>query len=77
MDTQNEQLFGGDQELLLQCTVLAETLDADKPAFIQRWYKKDDYDSNVSDDIYNRHDRACNISIHSSNYYVIVIPRGY
>ncbi len=28
-------IFGGDQELLL----LAETLDADKPAFIQRWYK--------------------------------------
>ncbi len=27
-------LFGGDQELL----VLSETLDADKPAFIQRWY---------------------------------------
>ena len=49
MDTQNEQLFDGDQELL----ELAETLDADKPAFIQRWYKKDDYDSNVSDDIYN------------------------
>mmetsp|Transcript_28559 Transcript_28559/g.51717 ORF Transcript_28559/g.51717 Transcript_28559/m.51717 type:complete len:656 (+) Transcript_28559:57-2024(+) len=27
-------LFGGDQELL----VLSETLDADKPAFVQRWY---------------------------------------
>jgi hypothetical protein len=27
-------LFGGDQELL----VLSETLEADKPAFIQRWY---------------------------------------
>ena len=31
-------LFGGDQELL----VLAETLDADKPAFIQRWYPGSD-----------------------------------
>ncbi|KAK1735563.1 Rieske protein [Skeletonema marinoi] len=30
-------IFGGDQELL----VLAETLDADKPAFIQRWYSND------------------------------------
>jgi len=30
-------MFGGDQELL----VLSETLDADKPAFIQRWYKND------------------------------------
>jgi len=27
-------LFGGDQELL----VLSETLDADKPAFVKRWY---------------------------------------
>ena len=27
-------LFGGDQELL----VLSETLEADKPAFVQRWY---------------------------------------
>jgi hypothetical protein len=32
---QRTLIFGGDQELLL----LAETLDADKPAFIQRWYK--------------------------------------
>ncbi|KAL3822268.1 hypothetical protein ACHAXA_005901 [Cyclostephanos tholiformis] len=32
---QRALIFGGDQELLL----LAETLDADKPAFIQRWYK--------------------------------------
>lgn len=31
---QRALLFGGDQELL----VLAETLEADKPAFIQRWY---------------------------------------
>jgi hypothetical protein len=31
-------IFGGDQEVLL----LAETLDADKPAFIQRWYKTTD-----------------------------------
>ena len=31
---QRTLIFGGDQELLL----LAETLDADKPAFIQRWY---------------------------------------
>ena len=35
---QRTLIFGGDQELLL----LAETLDADKPAFIQRWYKKND-----------------------------------
>jgi len=34
---QRTLIFGGDQELL----VLAETLDADKPAFIQRWYKED------------------------------------
>lgn len=34
---QRTLIFGGDQELL----VLAETLDADKPAFIQRWYKND------------------------------------
>ena len=34
---QRTLIFGGDQELL----VLAETLDADKPAFIQRWYKDD------------------------------------
>ncbi|KAL7536912.1 hypothetical protein ACHAXR_011313 [Thalassiosira sp. AJA248-18] len=34
---QRTLIFGGDQELL----VLAETLDADKPAFIQRWYKAD------------------------------------
>lgn len=32
---QRTLIFGGDQELL----VLSETLDADKPAFIQRWYK--------------------------------------
>ena len=32
---QRTLIFGGDQELLL----LTETLDADKPAFIQRWYK--------------------------------------
>jgi len=32
---QRTLIFGGDQELL----VLAETLDADKPAFVQRWYK--------------------------------------
>ena len=34
-------IFGGDQEVLL----LAETLDADKPAFIQRWYKTTDWDT--------------------------------
>ena len=34
-------IFGGDQELL----VLAETLDADKPAFIQRWYSNDPGDN--------------------------------
>lgn len=34
-------IFGGDQELL----VLAETLDADKPAFIQRWYNSDQGDN--------------------------------
>eukprot|EP00578_Thalassiosira_sp_NH16_P023087 CAMPEP_0181088042 /NCGR_PEP_ID=MMETSP1071-20121207/6581_1 /TAXON_ID=35127 /ORGANISM="Thalassiosira sp., Strain NH16" /LENGTH=917 /DNA_ID=CAMNT_0023169943 /DNA_START=252 /DNA_END=3005 /DNA_ORIENTATION=- len=34
---QRTLIFGGDQELL----VLSETLDADKPAFIQRWYKND------------------------------------
>ena len=34
-------IFGGDQEVLL----LAETLDADKPAFIQRWYKTTDRDT--------------------------------
>lgn len=32
---QRTLIFGGDQELL----VLSKTLDADKPAFIQRWYK--------------------------------------
>lgn len=32
---QRTLIFGGDQELL----VLSETLDADSPAFIQRWYK--------------------------------------
>ena len=31
---QRALLFGGDQELL----VLSETLEADKPAFVQRWY---------------------------------------
>lgn len=31
-------LFGGDQELL----VLSETLDADTPAFVNRWYPSDD-----------------------------------
>ena len=34
---QRTLIFGGDQELL----VLAETMDADKPAFIQRWYPGD------------------------------------
>lgn len=34
-------IFGGDQEVLL----LAETLDADKPAFIQRWYTTTDHDT--------------------------------
>jgi len=34
---QRALLFGGDQELL----VLAETLEADKPAFVQRWYRGD------------------------------------
>ncbi|KAL7463845.1 hypothetical protein ACHAXS_004195 [Conticribra weissflogii] len=34
---QRTLIFGGDEELL----VLAETLDADKPAFIQRWYESD------------------------------------
>mmetsp|Transcript_12964 Transcript_12964/g.18512 ORF Transcript_12964/g.18512 Transcript_12964/m.18512 type:complete len:468 (+) Transcript_12964:864-2267(+) len=38
-------LFGGDQELL----VLSETLEADKPAFIQRWYP----DSNHNIDVNN------------------------
>jgi len=37
---QRTLIFGGDQELL----VLAETLDADKPAFLQRWYAGDDDD---------------------------------
>ncbi|KAL9181078.1 hypothetical protein ACHAXT_009883 [Thalassiosira profunda] len=32
---QRTLIFGGDQELV----VLAETLDADKPAFTQRWYQ--------------------------------------
>ena len=31
---QRTLIFGGDQELL----VLAETLDADRPAFLRRWY---------------------------------------
>lgn len=35
---QRALLFGGDQELL----VLAETLDADKAAFLQRWYPDKD-----------------------------------
>jgi len=40
---QRTLIFGGDQELL----VLAETLDADKPAFLQRWYAGDtDDDAN-------------------------------
>lgn len=34
---QRALLFGGDQELL----VLSETLEADKPGFIQRWYPSD------------------------------------
>ena len=34
---QRTLIFGGDQELL----VLAETMDADKPAFVQRWYSVD------------------------------------
>ena len=34
---QRALLFGGDQELL----VLSETLEADTPAFIQRWYPSD------------------------------------
>lgn len=37
---QRTLIFGGDQELL----VLSETLDADKPAFIQRWYKNNPVD---------------------------------
>jgi len=41
-------LFGGDEELL----VLSETLDADKPAFVKRWYptSKDDGNNNNNDD---------------------------
>ena len=39
---QRTLIFGGDQELLL----LAKTLDADKPAFIQRWYSNKDDDNN-------------------------------
>ena len=42
---QRTLIFGGDQELLL----LAKTLDADKPAFIQRWYKGDDNSSFTTD----------------------------
>lgn len=40
---QRTLIFGGDQEVL----VLSETLDADKPAFIRRWYKEnqDDLDT--------------------------------
>ena len=41
---QRTLIFGGDQELL----VLAETLDADKPAFIQRWYNNDQGDVDVT-----------------------------
>ena len=41
---QRTLIFGGDQELL----VLAETLDADKPAFIQRWYNNDQGDIDVT-----------------------------
>ncbi len=40
-------LFGGDQELL----VLSETLEADKPAFIQRWYPNTDGISNSLKDL--------------------------
>jgi len=40
---QRALLFGGDQELL----VLSETLDADKPAFIQRWYPNAGEDGNA------------------------------
>jgi hypothetical protein len=38
---QRTLIFGGDQELL----VLSETLDADKPAFVQRWYKDNTSDN--------------------------------
>ena len=38
---QRTLIFGGDQELL----VLMETLDADKPAFIQRWYKDNAFEN--------------------------------
>ena len=40
---QRALLFGGDQELL----VLSETLEADKPAFVQRWYPNAGEDGNA------------------------------
>ena len=40
---QRALLFGGDQELL----VLSETLEVDKPAFVQRWYPKAGEDGNA------------------------------
>ena len=40
-------LFGGDQELL----VLFETLEADKEAFIQRWYPGSNCPGNVLDEV--------------------------
>jgi hypothetical protein len=40
---QRTLIFGGDQELL----VLSETLDADKPAFIQRWYSDSASDDEI------------------------------
>ena len=48
---QRSLLFGGDQELL----VLSETLEADKPAFIKRWYPNEraantNIDSTMNDD---------------------------
>lgn len=39
-------LFGGDQEIL----VLSETLEADKAAFIQRWYPGTSYDIDVTEE---------------------------
>jgi len=39
-------LFGGDQEIL----VLSETLEADKAAFIQRWYPGTSYDVDVTEE---------------------------
>ncbi len=44
---QRALLFGGDQELL----VLSETLEADKPAFIQRWYPNSNNDVNDPNDL--------------------------